>query len=60
MESTDFLIAGEIALAMLSQSADFIALRSRGRDLVNGATLTGASELPWQMQLSRAVAHRGC
>ena len=57
MESTDFLIVSEIARAMLLQSADFIALRSRGHDLVNGATLTCASELPWQMQIKCARCH---
>ena len=57
MDSTGFLVANEKARAMLLRSADFIALRSRGHDLVNGATLTCASELPWQMQVKCARCH---
>jgi hypothetical protein len=57
MDSTGFLVANEKARVMLLRSADFIALRGRGHDLVTGATLTCASELPWQMQIKCARCH---
>ena len=39
------------ARAILERSRDFAALRGRGHHLINGATLTCASDLPWQIQM---------
>ncbi len=45
------------ARAILELSRDFLALRGRGHRLVGGATLTCASDLPWQMQMRCARCH---
>ena len=51
MDSADFLIEVEKARAVLERAADYIALRGRGHELVGGATLTCASDVPWQLQV---------
>ncbi len=43
--------------AILERSRDFAALRGRGHFPVCGATLTCASDLPWQMQIRCARCH---
>ncbi|HVA40983.1 MAG TPA: hypothetical protein VNF49_09975 [Candidatus Binataceae bacterium] len=50
MDSTDFFIQVAEARAMLERAPDYIALRGRGHELVGGATLTCASDVPWQIQ----------
>lgn len=51
MDSTDFFIEVAKARAMLEHAADYIALRGRGHELVGGAALTCASDVPWQLQV---------
>jgi hypothetical protein len=51
MNSADFLVEVDKARAILERAADYIALRGRGHELVGGATLTCASEVPWQLQV---------
>jgi len=51
MDSTDFLIENAKARVVLERAADYVALRGRGHELVGGATLTCASNVPWQMQV---------
>lgn len=51
MDSTDFLIEIAKARVVLERAADYVALRGRGHELVGGATLTCASDVPWQMQV---------
>lgn len=51
MDSADFLVAVEKARAVLERAADYVALRGRGHELVGGATLTCASDVPWQLQV---------
>jgi hypothetical protein len=51
MDSTDFFIEVAKARAMLERAADYVALRGRGHELVGGATLTCASDVPWQIQV---------
>ncbi len=43
--------------AILERSRDFAALRGRGHLPICGATLTCASDLPWQMQIRCARCH---
>jgi hypothetical protein len=50
MDAADFFVQVAKARAMLEQAADYVALRARGHELVGGATLTCASDLPWQIQ----------
>jgi hypothetical protein len=58
MDSADFLVEVAKARAMLERAADYVALRGRGHELVGGATLTCASDVPWQLQVkcSRCAA----
>lgn len=58
MNSADFMIEVAKARAVLEHSADYIALRGRGHELVGGAALTCASDVPWQLQIkcSRCAA----
>jgi len=51
MNSANFMIEVAKARAVLEHSADYIALRGRGHELVGGATLTCASDVPWQLQI---------
>jgi len=51
MDSAGFFIELEKARAVLERATDYIALRGRGHALVGGATLTCASDVPWQMQV---------
>jgi hypothetical protein len=51
MNSTDFFVEVAKARAMLERAADYVALRGRGHELVGGATLTCASDVPWQLQV---------
>jgi hypothetical protein len=51
MNSADFLIEVAKARAVLERAADYVALRGRGHELVGGATLTCASDVPWQLQV---------
>jgi len=51
MNSADFLIEVAKARAMLERAVDYVVLRSRGHELVGGATLTCASDVPWQIQM---------
>src|ERR1700732_716008 len=51
MNSADFMAEVAKARAMLERAADYIALRGRGHELVGGATLTCASDVPWQIQM---------
>ena len=51
MNSADFLVEVDKARAMLERAADYVALRGRGHELVSGATLTCASNVPWQLQV---------
>jgi hypothetical protein len=58
MNSADFLIDVAKAVALIEQAADYVALSARGHRLIGGATLTCASDVPWQMQMkcSRCAA----
>jgi hypothetical protein len=58
MNSTDFMAEVAKARAILERAADYVALRGRGHELVGGATLTCASDVPWQLQVkcSRCAA----
>ena len=58
MNSADFLIDVAKAVALIEQAADYVALSARGHQLIGGATLTCASDVPWQMQMkcSRCAA----
>src|ERR1700732_4601787 len=58
MNSADFMAEVAKARAMLERAADYVALRGRGHELVGGATLTCASDVPWQLQVkcSRCAA----
>src|SRR5579859_6389039 len=51
MNAADFLAEVDKARAMLERAADYVALRGRGHELVGGATLTCASDVPWQLQV---------
>jgi hypothetical protein len=51
MDLADFLVVVDKARAILERAADYIALRGRGHELVGGATLTCASDVPWQLQV---------
>ncbi len=51
MDSADFMVEVEKARAVLERAADYVALRGRGHELVGGATLTCASDVPWQLQV---------
>jgi hypothetical protein len=51
MNSADFLIDVANAVALIEQAADYVALSARGHRLIGGATLTCASDVPWQMQM---------
>jgi len=51
MNSIDFMAEVAKARAMLERAADYVALRGRGHELVGGATLTCASDVPWQLQV---------
>jgi hypothetical protein len=51
MDSADFLVEVEKARAVMERAADYVALRGRGHELVGGATLTCASDVPWQLQV---------
>ena len=51
MNSADFLVEVDKARAILERAADYIALRGRGHELVGGAALTCASDVPWQLQV---------
>ena len=51
MDSADFFVAVDKARAVLERAADYVALRGRGHELVGGATLTCASDVPWQLQV---------
>ena len=51
MDLTDFLIENAKARVLLERAADYVALQGRGHELVGGATLTCASDVPWQMQV---------
>jgi hypothetical protein len=51
MNAADFLIEVDKARAILERAADYVALRGRGHELVGGATLTCASDVPWQLQV---------
>ena len=51
MDSTDFFVEVAKARAMLEHAADYVALRGRGHELVGGAALTCASDVPWQLQV---------
>jgi hypothetical protein len=51
MNAADFLVEVDKARAILERAPDYLALRGRGHELVGGATLTCASDVPWQIQV---------
>ena len=51
MDTADFFVEVAKARAMLERAADYVALRGRGHELIAGATLTCASDVPWQLQV---------
>jgi hypothetical protein len=51
MNSADFLIDVAKALALIERADDYVALSAHGHQLVGGATLTCASDVPWQIQM---------
>ena len=57
MESAKSDLGAGRARAILERSRDFAALRGRGHFPVCGATLTCASDLPWQMQIRCVRCH---
>jgi hypothetical protein len=51
MNSTDFFVEVAKARAVLERAADYTMLRGCGHELIGGATLTCASDVPWQIQV---------
>lgn len=51
MDSAGFFVEVAKARAVLERAADYVALRGRGHELVGGAALTCASDVPWQLQV---------